>query len=329
MIDDLRQPLATPGRWGVDDKIAGGRARKSHDHPGDRGFSRTGLARKTENFAVLQRQVHVAHGVVTVASAVNLVQALDGNDRRACALRQIGDTRTVERRHRIQQRTRVVRSGSVQDLRAGTGLDDVAMVHNHDPIRHLTYDTEIMGDHQQRHIFFGNQLVDEIENFVLRGDVERGAGLIRDEELRLMQQRKPDQHALAHAARKLGRIGIHDPLGIAKLHAAQNRCDTGAALCLGRVDAVALVGKAHDIIEMRADLEDRIEGRQRVLHDQRKRRSLKRLAFPSRHGEHIPPVDDNGAGGNSGILRQSADDRLGGDRFTRSGFADQRHPLAG
>ncbi|MNY09290.1 hypothetical protein D3C86_1422000 [compost metagenome] len=214
-------------------------------------------------------------------------------------------------------------------MRAGTGLDDVAMVHNHDPIRHLTYDTEIMGDHQERHIFFGNQLVDEIENFILRGDVERRAGLIRDEELRLMQQRKPDQHALAHAARKLGRIGIHDPLGIGKLHAAQNRRDASTALCLGRVDAVTLVGKAHDIIEMRADLEYRIEGRQRVLHDQRKRRSLERFALPSRHGKHIPAIDDDGAGRDCGILRQGADDRLGGDRLARSGFTDQRHALAG
>ena len=77
-----------------------------------------------------------------------------------------------------------------------------------------------MGDHQQRHVFFGDQLVDEVENFILRRHVERRAGLIRDQKLRLVQQRKPDQHTLTHAARKLGRIGVHHPLGIGELHAA-------------------------------------------------------------------------------------------------------------
>ncbi|MNT27059.1 hypothetical protein D3C72_1626720 [compost metagenome] len=202
-------------------------------------------------------------------------------------------------------------------------------MHDHDPVGHLAHDAEIVGDHQQRHIFFGHQLVDEIEDFILCGHVERRTGFIRDQELRLVQQRKPDQHALAHASRKLGRIGIHDPLGIGKLHAAQHRRDASTALCLGRVDVVTLVGKAHDIIEMRADLEYRIEGRQRVLHDQRKRRSLEGFAFPSGHGKHIPAIDDDGAGRDCGILRQGADDGLGGDRFTRSGFADQRHALAG
>ncbi|MNE12563.1 hypothetical protein D3C80_1053650 [compost metagenome] len=261
MIDDLSQPFATPRRWGVDDEIAGGRARKAHDHARNRGFSRTGFTRKAENLAILQCYVHVAHGVVTVTPAVNLVQPFDGDDRRARALRQIGHTRAIERRHRIQQRTCVIRSGCMKDLRAGTGFDNIAMVHDHDPVGYLAHDAEIVGDHQQRHVFFGNQLVDEIEDFILRRHIERRAGLIGDQELRLMQQGKPDQHALAHTARKLGRIGIHHPLGIGKLYPAQNGCDAVAALRLGRVDTIAFVGKAHDIIEMRADLEDRIEGR--------------------------------------------------------------------
>ncbi|MCZ7676037.1 MAG: hypothetical protein M5U35_09435 [Roseovarius sp.] len=88
-------------------------------------------------------------------------------------------------------------------------LDAFAGIHDHDPLGHLGDDAEIVGDQDQRHLVFAAELEDERHDLGLDGDVERGRGLVGDDQLGLGQQRDGDDDALAQPARKFVRVGVH------------------------------------------------------------------------------------------------------------------------
>ena len=52
--------------------------------------------------------------------------------------------------------------------------------------------------------------VQQVEDLRLDGDVERGRGLVEDQQFRLGRKRAGDQRALAHAAGQLVRVGLRD-----------------------------------------------------------------------------------------------------------------------
>ena len=54
----------------------------------------------------------------------------------------------------------------------------------------------------------GAQRAHQLEDLRLDGDVERGGGLVGDQEPRVAGERHRDHHALAHAARELVRIVV-------------------------------------------------------------------------------------------------------------------------
>ena len=57
------------------------------------------------------------------------------------------------------------------------------------------------------------QVVEQLEDLRLRGDVERGGGLVGDEHARAVRQRHRQHHPLAHAARELVRVVAGAPRG--------------------------------------------------------------------------------------------------------------------
>ena len=63
-----------------------------------------------------------------------------------------------------------------------------------------------MRDEEHRQSIFAAQLVEQVENLLLDGDIERGGGLVGDEQLRTVHDGHGDHHALPHASRKLVRI---------------------------------------------------------------------------------------------------------------------------
>ena len=66
-----------------------------------------------------------------------------------------------------------------------------------------------MGDHDHRHPHLALQLFNEVKNLSLNRDIQCGGWLIRDQQIRLADERHGDDHPLAHAARQLVRILGH------------------------------------------------------------------------------------------------------------------------
>src|SRR5256714_546728 len=85
-------------------------------------------------------------------------------------------------------------------------LHDPAMAHHAHALRGLAHDAEIMGDEQHRHSEPGLQILDQLDDLRLHGDIEGGRGLVRDQQIGLVGERERDHHALALAAGELVRI---------------------------------------------------------------------------------------------------------------------------
>ena len=81
---------------------------------------------------------------------------------------------------------------------------------------------EVVGDEHDRHLVLLAERLHELQDLRLDRDVERGRGLVGDEQLGVGRQRHRDHHALAHAARQLVRIG-------ASPAASRRRCRPGRA----------------------------------------------------------------------------------------------------
>ena len=101
-----------------------------------------------------------------------------------------------------------------EDIVEGAALHYLAVVHDDDFLGDIGDDTKIVGDQQHRHAELALQVVDQLQDLRLDGDVERGGGLVGDQEVGLVGQRHGDHDALPLAARELMRIGPEPPFGI-------------------------------------------------------------------------------------------------------------------
>ena len=90
-------------------------------------------------------------------------------------------------------------------LVGGGQLDDLAGVHDRDPVAQPGDHAEVVGDQQHDEPEPLLEVGDQVEDLRLDGDVERGGRLVGDQQLRFAGERHRDQHALAHAARHLVR----------------------------------------------------------------------------------------------------------------------------
>src|SRR5580704_3437802 len=111
-----------------------------------------------------------------------------------------------EARGGAQQSFRVRMARVAQDFGGAALLDDAARVHDRDAIRDLRDDAEIVGDEKERELKFAAQFREQSKDLRLHGDVERGGGLVCNQDAGARGERHGDHHALAQAAGKLMRI---------------------------------------------------------------------------------------------------------------------------
>ena len=162
-----------------------------------------------------------------------------------------------------QQAPRVRHARLLEQLVHRGGLDDPARVHDVDAIAHAGGDAEVVGDHQDGRAELVGELLDQLEDLGLDGHVERGRGLVGEDELGVAREGDRDHDALAHAARELERVVPEALLGPRDADLREQLDD---AVARGRVrEAHVLADRLGDLV---ADGEGRVQARQRVLEDE-------------------------------------------------------------
>ena len=93
-----------------------------------------------------------------------------------------------------------------QEVVGGTLLHHVAPAHHGNAVCHVGNNSEIMGDHQKAHLILLCQLFQQVEDLRLRGHVQRGGRLIRDQQQRAQGDGHGNHHALTLATAEFMRI---------------------------------------------------------------------------------------------------------------------------
>ena len=148
-------------------------------------------------------------------------------------------------------------------------LDELARVHDADPVADAHDRTEVVADEEHGRAVAPAKLTDEIEHGRLHRHVEAGGGLIHDQERGLGDEGHGDHDALLLAARELVRVAGEHALAVEQLDLREHVEGPGT----GRPLAQAFVEHWH-FHELAAHRHHRVEARHRVLVD---------------HGDPAPP----------------------------------------
>ena len=176
--------------------------------------------------------------------------------------------------------------GPGEQLRRGRLLDDVARVHDRDPIRELDEQRQVVGDEEHGEAHLPLQLLELLQDLALNDHVERCRRLVEQEQLGAERHRHRDHHALSHSAGEL--VGIcaepapvdaHDFEQLGRLHEREALRDL-------------LVREEH-VDELVLDAGDGVERAHRALEDDRDvaPANLPELAF--RQADEVPVAEQD------------------------------------
>ena len=240
----------------------------------------------------------------------------------------------VQPRHGVQQRPQIGVLRPLQQLGAGAALHHPAAIEHDDLVGDVGDHAEIVADEQDRHAELGLQVLHQLEDLRLDGDVERGGRLVGDQHRRPADQRHGDHGALAQAAGELEREEAAPPARVrgsrpgaasrrscfAPLRRSTRWCSISASpiwspiVCSGESE---LIG-SWKMIEIRAAANVAALGA--VL---RERGEVEAAALALR------VVEPDRAAGDPGVRRQDAQDRLRDHGLARAALADHRHGPVG
>ena len=150
----------------------------------------------------------------------------------------------------------------VEHLRHLALLDQLALGHDADPVGEAADDGEVVGDEQDRHAEPGLEVLEQLQDLRLDGDVQGGGRLVGDQEVGLVGQRHGDHHPLALAAGQLVREGAKPGFGLRDLHQPQELEGARARL----LPAQAAMDEQH-LADLALDRVQRVERGHRLLED--------------------------------------------------------------
>ena len=243
------------------------------------------LADDGEHLALLQLERHL---VQRLQRAVGLARALDLQDRPGALARHVH--RAVARRGGYEL-PGVGVLGVVVNLSRGARLDDLASVHHHHSVGHLGDDAEIVSDEDEAEAHLVLQLLEELQDLGLHGDVERSRRLVGDDDVGLHRQRHRDHDSLALAAGELVRVLVERGGGLGDADAAHQVERPLLGLHPGHPV------NPHHLAELPADSVDRVQVAERVLEDHGDPLAVDRAALVRRHREQVAAVEQHLAGG--------------------------------
>ena len=171
-----------------------------------------------------------------------------------------------------------------------------------------------MGDHQDGRPELVRELLDELEDLRLDRHVERGGGLVREDQLRIAGEGDRDHHALAHPARELERVVAQALLGARDADLREQLDDAVAGGGIG--EAHVLADGLGDLV---ADRERRVQAGQRVLEDEPDLLAAQLADAVVVELEDVDPVEGDRAGDDPpGRVRARAGRSRGRSRSCRS-----------
>ena len=213
--------------------------------------------------------------------------------------------------------------GALDDVPRGTALHQHAAVENRDLVGVFVDQRQIVRDEQHRETHVARQFRDDVEHLALDRHVERGRGLVRNQQLWLVDESGGDHHALAHAAREFVRKRFEDEFGIAKAHAPQQVEDALAPFCA--LESAMGVDRLH---QLPLDRHQRVEAGHRLLEDHRHLGATQRPQHAlARMGEVLPAETYRAIDLEHGVGNKTHD-RARDHRLARSAFADKGEELA-
>ena len=325
----LQQPARDVGDLAAGEAhAAGGRIDQADDAARHGRFARAALADDAERAALAQRQRDLVGGddfaafAEERALAVDLAELVGLQHHRFLGL---GPCRARHQaRHRGEQVAGVLHGRIAQDGVERSGLDQSALPHHRDAVGDLGDHAHVMGDEQHGGAVIALEIADQGQNLLLRGDVERGGRLVRDEQLRFEHERHRDHDALALTAGESVRVGGEDALDLGQAHLLHHVED--ALLARLRIEFGV---RAQNLVDLAANRHHRIERRHRLLEDHR---HLRRAELPQAavgRGENLFADQlDAAAGRNQRALRQQTHRGQRGHRLARAAFADEAQRLA-
>ena len=209
-----------------------------------------------------------------------------------------------------------------EDVGGLAGLDDFAVLHHADPVGEFAHDGEVVGDEQERHAEIAFELGEQVEDLGLDGDVERGGGLVGDQQVGGVGEGHGDHHPLALAAGELVRVAGEPCLGGGDADAGEQLEDPLAH----RLAADALV-QFDRLAELLFQRVQRVERGHRLLEDEADVIAAGGAEFGRAGADHFAAlVADRPA--DPGAVGQQRDGGERGDGFAGAGFAHQRDGLA-
>ena len=229
----------------------------------------------------------------------------------------------VERGDGAQKALGVLVLGVVEDLVGGAALAVRASVHDHDLVAHLGDDAQVVGDHDDGHAELLLELLHELEDLGLDGDVEGRGGLVGDQDVGLAGERHGDHDALAHAAGVLVRILLHALLGVVDAHEAQHL--DGA---VPRLPLVAVGVERDGLDELMPDGIGGVQRGHRILEDDRDLVAAHIAHDLLARADELLAVELDGAGDNLTRGCEDLHDGVGGNGLAGAGLAHDAEDLA-
>src|SRR5437763_1232153 len=173
-------------------------------------------------------------------------------------------------------------------------FDDLACIHHQDAARDFGKNRGIVTDKKKSRFIARLEALEKSENPGFDGRIERGRGLIGDNELRMARHRLRDRYALKFASAQLMRIGIELPRGVRKL----NPFEKGHRF---RSAALARPGpmRAEDLGDLLAHGYHRTERDSWLLRNQRNFSTANFPEFPLPEPQEVFPLIPDGPAHNS------------------------------
>ena len=244
------------------------------------------------------------------------------NRRQSRALARPGVRLGTKLRARGEQSARIGVGSLSEDFSCRAVFDHSAAVHHQHAIHMAGDHAEVMRNEDQAHRALAHEFPNQLQDLACHGHVQRGGGLIGNQQGRLAGQGHGNGDALALAARKLVWIGIDPPCRLRNAHPVEQFDGALARLC-----SLHATVQAQGLGHLIANGVNWVQCRHRLLEDHADAVASNAAQRPVLHAHQFLPQKANAAR-EFRALRQQTHQGHGGDGLATARLTDQSQCFA-